>query len=81
MNAKRHAWTPPPGYCRWVLRGVLIAGRRLDGKAGGVTPDEAVRHFAARTARELKVDVATAIASAIKDPLKKVEPDMEDPKQ
>lgn len=65
-----------PGECRWVLQGVLVAGRRLDGKARGRTPEEAVRHFAARNARDLHVDIAAAIATAVRDPYKKVEPDL-----
>lgn len=67
---------PRPGECRWILKGVLVAGRRVDGKARGRTPEEAVRHLAARTARELKVDIPTAIATAVRDPYKKAEPDL-----
>lgn len=63
-----------PGSCWWKLTNVLIAGRRLEGKASGRDPVDAVRHFAAKKARELKVDVAAAIAGAIHDPLKKIEP-------
>lgn len=61
------------GGSRWLLKNVLIAGRRHDGHANGRTPDEAVRHFAAVRARELGADVATAIATATHDRLKKVE--------
>lgn len=59
--------------CKWILRGVLIAGRRLDGESTAADPTTAVRHFAARMARELKVDVPSAIATAVRDPYKKVE--------
>ncbi len=62
------------GYCRWNLKGVLIAGRRLDGDAWGRNPAEAVRRFAARKAHELHVDTGTAIAVATRDVFKKVEP-------
>lgn len=67
-----HSKTLAPGSCRWELSNVLIAGRRLDGHAWGHDAAEAVRHFAAVQARELHVDVATAIATATRDPLKKV---------
>ncbi len=59
--------------CKWILRSVLIAGRRLDGESTAADPVTAVRHFAARKAKELKVDVSTAIATAVQDPYKKVE--------
>lgn len=65
--------------CGWRLTNVLIAGRRYDGTAGGRDAAEAVRHFAARRARELKVDISTAIATATQDRLKKVEPRDEEP--
>jgi hypothetical protein len=73
MNGRRPL---PPGLCKWALRDVLIAGKRHHGSAWGKTPEEAVRHFAARTARELKVDIAAAIAAAVRDPYKHVEPDL-----
>lgn len=64
--------THAPGSCRWQLTNVLIAGRRLDGHAWGRDAAEATRHFAAAQARELRVDIPTAIATAARDPLKKV---------
>ncbi len=63
----------PRPQCKWILRNVLIAGRRLDGESTAPDPETAVRHFAARKARELKVDLPTAIATAVNDPYKKVE--------
>lgn len=60
--------------CTWSLTNVLVAGRRFDGTAHGRTPEEAVRHFAAVKARELRADVAAAIAGAVRDRLRKVEP-------
>lgn len=68
--------TLPAGHCRWLLTNVLIAGRRYSGKASGRDAAEAARHFAARKARELKVDIATAIETAKNDPFKRVEPQL-----
>jgi len=51
---------------------VLIAGRRVDGSADGRTEDEALRAFAATVARDLRVDVAMAIAQARADKRKRV---------
>jgi hypothetical protein len=62
------------GSCRWHLTNVLVAGRRLEGHAYGRTTHEATRHFAAMMARELRVDIPAAIATALRDPYKKVEP-------
>jgi hypothetical protein len=59
--------------CKWKLRDVLVAGRRLNGEAWGKTPDEAVRRFAAVKARELKVDVSAAISRAVQDRVRKAE--------
>jgi hypothetical protein len=67
-----HGRTLAPGSCRWQITDALVAGRRLSGHAWGRDAAEAVRHFAATQARELHVDVATAIATASRDPLKKV---------
>lgn len=67
--------TAPAGSIKWTLKDVLVAGKRHSGSAWGRSPKEAIGHFAAKTARELKVDVSTAVASAQGDPYKKVEPD------
>lgn len=64
-----------PGSCRWILKGVLVAGKRHDGKAWGRNQEEAVRHFAARTARDQHVDIAAAIMTAVRDPWKTAEVD------
>jgi hypothetical protein len=60
-------------FIRWKISNVLVAGRRVSGEAWGRDPAEAVRRFAARTAHDLRVDVAAAIAGAARDTLKKVE--------
>jgi len=65
----RHA-----GVCRWKVTNLLVAGRRVEGETCASSPEAAARNVAARKARELKVDVATAIAGAAADPYKKVVP-------
>ena len=59
--------------CKWILRGVLVAGKRCDGETMAPDARTAVVHLAARLARERKVDIAAAVRGALEDPYKKVE--------
>jgi hypothetical protein len=65
---------PQSSLCRWRVSNLLVAGRRVTGETAAVSPEGAVRNVAARNARDLHVDVPAAIAGALRDPLKKVEP-------
>lgn len=60
-----------PG-CKWIVENLLVAGRRVSGETFAPNPVQAARNVAARCARDLRVDVAAAVAGALRDPYRRI---------